>query len=203
MNAISPHPDKSGQAILESFGVILLLCLILFGTVQLVLMQTAAEINQYAADAAVRARAVGFNPFMVYKVNRVASIANAGQMVWPEPTRIGDADLWQEQTAGRAFRTAIQSAPRSRQFAETEQFLMPLYLGADHPALLPGILEYAEWEQVSPPIFTGIRGGTVGVRTRQNFRLRMPFWRTFASRDFIRLDAEARLADHADLYLDR
>ena len=194
---------KSGQAVLESFGVMMLLCLILFGMVQLVLMQTAREINQYAADASVRARAVGFNPFMVFKVNRVASIANAGRMETPERTRIGDADLWNQQSAGQAFRTAIQSNPRSRQFTEIEQFTIPLYLGAQTPAQLPGILEYADWDQVSAPIYTGSPGFTVGVRTRQNFRLRMPFWRAFSSRDHIRLDAEARLADHADLYLDR
>jgi len=43
----------------------MLLCLILFGVVQLVLMFKAREIKQFAADASVRARAVGFNPFMV------------------------------------------------------------------------------------------------------------------------------------------
>lgn len=181
----------------------MLLCLILFGMVQLVLMQTAAEINQYAADASVRARTVGFNPFMVYKVNRVASIANAGRMVTPDAIPAGDADLWNQQTAGEAFRTAIRSNPRSRQFREIEQWTIPLYLGAQNHALLPGILEYADWDEVSAPIYTGSPGRTVGVRTRQNFRLRMPFWRAFSSRDHIRLDAEARLADHSDLYLDR
>jgi len=201
--AESACPRKSGQAVLESFGVMMLLCLILFGMVQLVLMQTAAEINQYAADASVRARSVGFNRFMVFKVSRVASIANAGRMLTPESTRIGDADLWNQQSAGQAFRTAIQSNPRSRQFGEIEQFTIPLYLGAQYHALLPGILDYADWDQVSAPIYTGSFGRTVGVRMRQNFRLRMPFWRAFSSRDHIRLDSEARLADHADLYLDR
>lgn len=194
---------KSGQAILESFGVMMLLCLILFGMVQLVLMQTAHEINQYAADASVRARAVGFNRFMVFKVNRVASIANAGRMISPETMRIGDAGIWNQMNAGEAFRTALQSNPRSRQFAEIEQWTIPLYLGSQNPAQLPGILEYADWDQVSAPLNTGSPGLTVGVRTRQNFRLRMPFWRAFSSRDHIRLDAEARLADHADLYLER
>lgn len=183
--------------------MILLLCLILFGTVQLVLMQMAREMNQYAADASVRARAVGFNPFMVFKVNRVASIANAGQMVTPERIRIGDADRWNQQRAGEAFRAAIVRNPRSRQFAEIEQFTIPLYLGAESHAHLDGILNYRDWSEVRAPLYTGSPGFMVGVRSQQDFRLRMPFWRAFTSRNHIRLDAEARLADHAALYLDR
>lgn len=194
---------KSGQAILESFGVMMMLCLILFGVVQLVLMYKAREINQYAADASVRARAVGFNRFMVYKVNRVASIANAGNMVTPERTQIGNASLWNEMNAGHSFFAAIGSNPRSRQFSEIEQWTIPLYLGAQNHAQLPGILDYEDWSSISGPIYTGSPGFTVGVQVHHNYPLRMPLWRAFSSRDHIRLRSEARLADHADLYLDR
>lgn len=198
-----PHAAKSGQAVLESFAVIILLCLILFGMVQLVLMHTAREINQYAADAAVRARTVGFNPFMVFKVSRVASIANAGRLVNPQPVPAGDADSWNQQSAGESFTRALAANPRSRQFAEIEQFTIPLYLGAPTHAHLPGILDYEDWDDVASPQYTGSPGTTVGVRSRQSFRLRMPLWQAFSSRDSISLSAEARLADHADLYLDR
>lgn len=194
--------SKSGQAILESFGIMMLLCLILFGIVQLVLMYTAREINQYAADASVRARTVGFNRFMVYKVNRVASIANAGQMRAPSRMPFGNADAWHEMTAGQSFFTSIRSNPRSRQFAEIEQFSIPLYLGADHVGQLPGILDYEDWQRISGPIYTGAPGYTVGVQVHHNYPLRMPLYRAFSSRDHIRLRAEARLADHAYLYLE-
>lgn len=194
---------KSGQAIIESFGVIMLLCLILFGVVQLVLMYTAREINQYAADASVRARAVGFNRFMVFKVNRVASIANAGPMTTPGRITSGDATAWHTMNAGQSFFASIRAAPRSRQFAEIEQWTIPLFLGAENHAQLPGILDYRDWSRISSPIYTGMPGFTVGVQVHHDFPLRMPFWRAFSRRDHIRLRAEARLADHADLYLDR
>lgn len=197
-----PHSRKSGQAILESFGIMMLLCLILFGIVQLVLMYTAREINQYAADASVRARTVGFNRFMVYKVNRVASIANAGQMRTPTRIPFGNADAWHELTAGQSFYASIRANPRSRQFAEIEQFSIPLYLGADHYGHLPGILDYEDWPSISAPVYTGVPGQTVGVQVHHNYPLRMPLYRAFSSRDHIRLRAEARLADHADLYLE-
>jgi len=181
----------------------MLLCLILFGVVQLVLMFKAREINQFAADASVRARAVGFNSFMVYKVNRVASIANAGRMTTPDRINIGNASLWNQMSAGESFAASISANPRSRQFSEIEQWTIPLYLGAQNHAQLPGILDYADWSEISGPIYTGTPGYTVGVRVHHDYPLRMPFWRAFSTRDHIRLRAEARLADHADLYLER
>jgi len=193
---------KSGQSILESFGIMMLLCLILFGMVQLVLMYTAREINQYAADASVRARTVGFNEFMVYKVNRVASIANAGQMRAPRRMAIGDAAMWSELSAGEAFAVSVGAAPRSRQFSEVEQYSIPLYLGARNFAQLPGILDYEDWSAIRWPQYTGARGHTVGVRVRHNYPLRMPMFRAFSGQDHIQLQSEARLADHADLYLE-
>ena len=193
---------KSGQALLESFGVMMLLCLILFGIVQLVLMYTAREINQYAADASVRARTVGFNRFMVYKVNRIASIANAGQMRTPQRMAIGDSSAWHDLSAGQSFFASVGSNPRSRQFAEIEQYTIPLYLGADNHAQLPGILDYEEWSDISGPVYTGVPGYTVGVQVNHDYRLRMPLFRAFSSRDHIRLRAEARLADHSSHYLE-
>lgn len=198
----SISPRKSGQALLESFGIMMLLCLILFGMVQLVLMFTAREINQYAADASVRARTVGFNRFMVFKVNRVASIPNAGNMRTPRRIPFGNATQWDEYSAGQSFFAAVGSSPSSRQFREIEQWTIPLYLGADHHGQLPGILDYEDWSDISGPIYTGVPGYTVGVQVHHNYRLRMPFWRAFSSRDHIRLRAEARLADHAYLYLE-
>jgi hypothetical protein len=193
--------SRSGQAILESFAIILLLCLILFGCVQLVLMYTAREINQYAADAAVRARTVGFNRFMVYKVMRVAGIANSGRMVTPEAVLSGDADAWNQLSAGQSFDRALRANPRSRQFWEVEQWTIPLYLGAQHYAQLPGILDYADWDRLEGPVYSS-GGQTVGVQVGMRFPLRMPLWRAFSSQDFIRLQSEARLADHASLYLE-
>lgn len=198
----SHKPSRSGQALIESFAVIILLCLILFGIVQYVIMLSATEVIQFSADASVRARAVGFNRFMVYKVNRVASIANAGAMRTPEERSFGDAELWNELNAGQSFVASISSNPRSGQFHEIEQFTIPLFLGSEHWGRMQGILDYEDWDTVSSPIYTGTLGHTVGVVVRQDYPLRMPMLSTFSGGDSIRIRKEARLADHSELYLE-
>jgi len=180
----------------------MLLCLILFGVVQYVLMLTAQEVVQYGADASVRARTVGFNRFMVWKVSRVATIPNAGRMESPGGMPSGNRDAWEAGSAGEAFRRSVASSPRSRQYAEVEQFTIPLFLGGDHHATLPGILDYADWDTVSGPVYLGVPGDTIGARVSQDYPLRMPFVRAFSDRNEIRLTAEAWLADHAELYLE-
>jgi len=185
---------------LESFGVIMLCCMILFGMVQLVLMFTATEIVQYAADASARARAVGFNRFMVYKVNRVATIPNAGLMTQPERRAMGNADAWAERSAGESFFTSLRSNPRSSQYWEIEEPSIPLYLGAEQDAHLSGILDYEDWDTVGSPSVS-LSGSMIQVRLNQTYPLRMPLWRAFTGRDEIRIEREARLANHAELYL--
>jgi hypothetical protein len=193
---------KAGQALIESFAVIVLLCLILFGIVQYVLMLTATEIVQYSADASVRARAVGFNRFMVYKVSRVASIPNAGLMRTPDRTVIGNQDLWNQQRAGEAFRTAIAANPRSRQYRDIEQYTIPLYLGTENWGTMYGLLDYEDWDTVSSPLYSGTTGTSVGVSIRQDFPLRMPLYRVLSEDESLPIRKEARLADHAALYLE-
>ncbi len=180
----------------------ILLCLILFGVVQYVLMLTAKEVVQYGADASIRARTVGFNRFMVWKVSRVATIPNAGRMQSPANYSAGDWAAWQQNNAGTAFRTAVSSSPRSRQFAEVEQFTIPLYLGGQNHATLPGVLDYADWDTVNGPAYLGTAGETIGARVSQDYPLRMPFLRAFSDNNEIRLHGEAWLADHAELYLE-
>ncbi len=194
--------SRSGQALIESLGVIILLCFILFGVIQYVMMLTATEVVQYTADASARARAVGFNRFMVYKVNRVASIPNAGLMRTPHRTNIGDGGAWSEYTAGESFNAAIGSSPRSSQYHDIEQYNIPLFLGAEHWGRMWGVLDYEDWDTVSGPLYTGTTGYTVGVVVTQEFPLRMPFVGAFSRDDHIRIRKEARLADHADLYLE-
>lgn len=200
-NRSGPPSLRSGQALIESFAVIILLCLILFGIVQYVLMLTATEVVQFSADASVRARAVGFNRFMVYKVNRVASIANAGIMRTPERHTLGDAEAWNRLRAGQSFTASISSNPRSSQYHEVEQYTIPLFLGSENWGRMYGLLDYEDWDTVSSPFYTGTAGRSVGVVVRQDFPLRMPLFSAFSRDDFIRIRKEARLADHSDLYL--
>jgi hypothetical protein len=192
---------KSGQALLESFAIMMLLCLILFGIVQYVLMLTATEVIQYSADASVRARAVGFNRFMVYKVNRVASIPNAGLMTSPSRQSIGNAAAWETLSAGQSYFSAIRANPSSAQYYQIEQYNIPLFLGSSHWGEMYPLLDYDDWDTISSPLYTTTSGNTVGVTVTQEFPLRMPFVRAFSDSNSINIRKEARLADHSGLYL--
>jgi len=193
--------NRSGQALLESFGIIILLCLILFGVVQYVLMLTATEVMQYSADAAARARAVGLNPFMVEKVALVAGIPNAGAMEVPSQQTYGNANAWSTRSPGSSFYASIRQNPSSSQYWQIERYHIPLFLGAENHSRMYGILKYEDWEDIQRPSYVGIPGQTAGVVMRQEYSLRMPFVGAYSDNDHIDLRREARLADHAELYL--
>lgn len=72
-------PKKcEGAAMVESCIVIILLCLILFGMLQLSIVTAAHDVNIYAASCGVRCAAVGYDNDMVEKSIRVAALANMG-----------------------------------------------------------------------------------------------------------------------------
>lgn len=193
------YSGKSGQALLESFGIIMLLCMILFGMVQYVLMLTATEVIQYSADASVRARAVGLNSFMVRKVSLVASIPNAGPLA---PEFQGDIGPIRRQgnNVSEAFNLATQASASSIQFQLMEEPMLGYFLGAETEGHMYDILDYEDWDTVRRPIYSQI-GNMLRVSIIQDYPLRMPFRRAFTRSDELRIEREARLADHAELYL--
>ena len=90
-----------GQALIESCIVIGLICLLLMGLFQLVQLFMAREILDYAAGRGARAKAVGFNDFMVNKTVRIGAIANAGALTFPERTGGGPWVQWTHNEAPR------------------------------------------------------------------------------------------------------
>jgi hypothetical protein len=115
-----------GQALIESCIVIGLICLLLMGLFQLVQLFMAQEILDYAAGRGARAKAVGFNDFMVSKTVRIGAIANAGALTFPDRLAGGP---WVQWTG--------QESPR-----------IPHYLQSDNWAL-DGILDYALWDTIA------------------------------------------------------
>ena len=83
-----------GQALIESCIVIGLICLLLMGLFQLAQLFMAQEILDYAAGRGARAKAVGFNDFMVEKTVRIGAIANAGTLTLPERSGGGPWEQW-------------------------------------------------------------------------------------------------------------
>lgn len=198
--------SKSGQAILESFAVILLLCLILFGMIQLVMMVTATEIIQFSADSAVRARAVGLNEFMALKSSVIASSPNAGERSAPYgQSRTSQAGWESARNAGQAFESSHRNV-----YNDTDDILyFPEYLETLNMGYAQARLNYTRSahpvnsgndHQISAPHFT-FSGEMIRAVVTQDYPLTMPLFRAFSDSDSIYLRGEAELANHAELYL--
>ncbi|MBU0679438.1 MAG: pilus assembly protein [Verrucomicrobia bacterium] len=201
MNCKSRCTGKSGQALIESTLIVALLCLIFFGAFQLSQLFVAREVMDHAATAVARARSVGFNDFMVYKVGRVAAIPNAGRMTYPE-VETSSGGLLPVATAipGDLWDTAMAANPVSPQYA-IESALIPLYLGAEWGGQLPAILDYNEWDSVDMYV-NEIDEALARGRTTQDYPLRFPFHRAFYAGDEVRIEGDSRLANHYPLYLE-
>lgn len=74
---------KEGAAFIESCLVMIMLCLILFGVLQLSYLIAARNVLGYTALATVRSGAIGLNDVMLQKVAMYTSIPTAGPMNRP------------------------------------------------------------------------------------------------------------------------
>lgn len=190
---------KDGQSLVETCIILVFLCLIFFGLLELSRLTAAKEILEYAASCGARARAVGFNPFMVHKVVRVASIPNAGPLLQPAVAPTPIAPVFQAQRPGDAWMMALRAQPRSPQLP-VEVSRIPLFLGAETYGQLPAILDYARWEEIRHAVFD-LRAPQVTVHTDQPLDIQMPLLRLFIGEQRIRLEGRADLENHYPLYL--
>ena len=200
-----PRPSRDGSVLIESSLVVALMSLVLFGVLQVSRLYAAREILDYSAMNAARARAVGFNSFMVYKVMRVSAIPNAGVLRNPEAALIADGSLNQPGLLpGDQWDAALAWTPGGSPRAIIEQQRIPFYLGADNQAQLWAVLDYEHWNTINHS--TALVGDDqVRVHVSQQFPVRMPMWRTFMSDPDPLLQAGsgrgAQMADHSALYL--
>lgn len=175
--AFSTH-SLEGQSLVESCIVIAILCLLFMGIFQVSQLFMAQEILNFAAGRGARAKAVGFNDFMVYKTVRVGSIANAGLMTSPD----------------------IEGGPAEQRAIERSR--IPLYLGAEWHGLLNPILDYEDWNDINYTCSEEDTPPMLRFRVFQEFPLRFAFHRAFYASDALDLTGEARLDNHYPLYLD-
>ena len=141
-----------GQAMIESVLVILFLCLLFLGLFQLVHTYVARDVLYHASARAARARTVGFNMWMVEKTMRVAAIPNAGALTQPALST-GDPALGIALATlqpGALWDFALQSTPRSASLG-VELARIPEYLASDNILRARAILDYADWNTISPP----------------------------------------------------
>jgi hypothetical protein len=169
---------RSGQTLIESCIVIILLCLILSGFFQISQVYLAKEISAHACFRGARAKTVGFNDFMVNKTIRVGTIANAGQMTFPD----------------------VAGGPIEQMAVERGR--IPIYLGAEGDYMLDSILQYEDWDTVACS-YIDMGGASLPFRLSQDLPLRYfpVFFRAFYRGDSIPLDTDLELDYHASLYL--
>jgi len=141
VNGFRSIKSRSGQSLIEACIVVAILCLVLFGSVQRSQMFLAQEVLNRAAYCGARARAVGFNDFMVQKTIRVAAIPVAGQLV--QPIYAGDPNspiLGKGHISG-AWNTALKYRGQMGQ-TSIEKNYIPYYLGAGDWGSAAGYLDY-------------------------------------------------------------
>lgn len=196
--------SRAGAALIESALVVALLSLVLFGALQVSRLYAAREVLDYAAMNGARARSVGLNSFMVYKVARVSAIPNAGRLLQPEvPLQTDHPWTDTRSTPGERWDRALRSRPGLSPRALVERQRIPFYLGATHHARLAAILDYEDWDTIRPRIDYPA-ADEIRVRVEQRLPLNFPLRRAFVTGDYVPLQAVehgVRLTDHSALYL--
>ncbi len=209
---------RRGQAMLETLLVVLLVCLLLFGLMQAAFVFNAKEVLHHSAARAARAKAVGFNNWMVSKSQLVAAIPNSGALLEPvvdAPQPFLDPDL----PPGANWDRAVSRAAGARRPAKTplELARIPEFLASDNHLRGAAILDYEEWANRSFDVSVARSGalaaalggsGTVRATVRQRFPLQMPFVSIIYAGetdadgvDRVTLSGESEGIDHAWLYL--
>lgn len=203
---VGSDTTRSGAALIEASLVVALMCLVLFGVMQVSRIYAAREVIDYASMSGARARAVGLNSFMVEKVVRVAAIPNAGRMVIPDEDAFMDSaeHRGSRQRPGEMWEEAVAATPGMPLRSVLERQRIPFYLGGENHAQLGAILDYENWRTVSQQV--SYHGeDEISVRVNQRFPLSFPLRRAFAAGDEALLRASAggaRMTDHSALYLE-
>lgn len=190
---------KSGQAIVESAIVVIIMSLILFGLLEVSRLFMGQEIVNYAATVGARAHAVGFNDFMIYKTVRVATIPVAGRLTNPGAPQRGTT--WAGLEPGQKWEAAVAAQPSSLQYDQVESVRIPDYLATERWGEQDGVLNYEEWDDV---VFSTVDNGPtlVNANVRKDVQLKFPFRRAFWPDDDLRTVGEVTMDSHYQLYLE-
>lgn len=177
---------KSGAALIEACLVIIMLCLILFGILQLSLLIGARDVVTYAAVGSARSASVGSGNDKLWQVAFMLTIPTAGPML--TPSMEGSGANISGATQGAMWDHAVEGSPGNQQYW-AERFLIPYFLGADSRGESRAILNYANWEQgatrVQSPELSASDRADAGafvdspVEVSQLVPLSMPFARVF------------------------
>ena len=196
---------RAGQSLIETCLAVFMICMILFGLLQISQLFAAKEILNHAAARAARAKTVGFNKFMVTKCARVALIPNAGKLTTPDFTNedLKLRAITAGARAGEVWDEIVATDTQSALQHEVERVRIPFYLGAETWAEADELLEYEDWDRPSvtyPSLDPD--DPILRVRVRQDYALRIPLHRTFYGGDEIRMEGRCDVEKHFDLYIE-
>ena len=182
-----------------------LICLIFLGLFQVSRVVAARDILNHAAARAARARTVGFDDWMVWKVARVATIANAGLMLEPAYTNEAPAlqaaladdtpgDLWDQVLSGSLWPLFIQ--------AGLELARIPEYLGSQNSWQAQNLLDYSEWDSIEVDISGGPLAPLLTANVSQLYPMQVPGSGSFYADGHVPLHGTAEIENHYPLYLE-
>lgn len=173
--------SKEGAAIVESCLAIIMLCLILFGLLQVSYLIMARDVISFSAFASARALAVGMSEEFVERVAHVTTIPTAGP-----PSTSGnmlDDSMSTDGTVGQMWDRSVASSPGSSQYWY-EDLMIQYYLGADDESMLDGLLNYFYWvtEETEVSVESSEAGSErAEVTVRQSVPMAYPFADVFFS----------------------
>ena len=169
---------RAGAALVESCLAIIMLCLILFGILQISYLVAAKDVISFSAFAGCRSATVGMKEDFVSRVVRVTGIPIAGPLVNNRNFIVRSPD--RNRSGGQTWDRALAATPSSEQYW-MEQYAIPFYLGASDSADLNGILNYYNWLNMGTLITASTRytSDSVEVSVSQNVPLSFPFARAF------------------------
>ncbi|MDF7807717.1 pilus assembly protein [Pontiellaceae bacterium B12219] len=169
---------KEGAAMVEACLVMIMLCLILFGFLQLSHVIMSGNVLRYTAFATARAASVGLNPEMQERVSLYASIPTAGANANPTT---GSGNLFDNHSIGEQMDYAVSRKntpidyPGSYEVFVKEAF----HTAADNEYRT--VLNFENWETGRTRVqgSTQSSGGVITSTLQQDLPLTFPFASVF------------------------
>ena len=169
--------------------MISLICLFLFGLLEVSNLYLHHELVHYASSCGARSVTVGLDDLMVRKSMYVALLPISGVSL----TRNAGSDMWDYALANRAESSA----------AEDELKVIPVYLDSDS-GYATGVLNYDEWANLDTAIVADLASDLVHTKIEKTETLRHAFSRWIFGVTKINFgdDSYYQIENHAGLYLE-
>jgi hypothetical protein len=161
---------------IESVFVVILICLVFLAAFQYAHLFACKAVLTHAAARAARARAVGFNEWMVQKSARVAAIPASGRRLTPPSTGLDPAILaaLRQNRVGDVWDTALDATamPGRSPDALLEVARIPDYMDSINDPTADELLDYELWDRLDveideQPNLLGSDATTLTVQVRQ------------------------------------